>query len=299
MSKLSKLLAVLLLLQLGLAAALWGHDRSERHQQQAGPLLTLERSRLDSLTLSGPDGSLTLVREDGRWRLPGLGQLPVNERKLERALDQALALEAGWPVASTAASHGRFKVAEEGYERRLSFKAGNDELVLLLGSSPAFRLSHVRLAGSDAVYQGEISAYQWPLAAEDWLDKGLLALDRLTRIQGGDFALEHRDEQWTLAGDGQGDATAIQALVGKLRGLRVSGWQPELPAGAESAGELTVNRGDQQWHYRFSRAGDSHFVERGDHRGAFTLASGDFDRLARASADSLSAKEAPAPEPVE
>jgi hypothetical protein len=183
------ILTGLLLLQLGLALGLYWH-RLEPDAGDLTPVPLLDAgARVAELRISDMQQEALLVLKDGQWRLPALADLPADGAKVEAALARLKRTATGWPVTTTAASHQRFEVAPDNYQRRLVLSAGGRPVELFLGTSPGFRKVHLRRAGEEAVYAVGLSAYELPADDNDWLDKEGLASESVDRIDGPDFTL--------------------------------------------------------------------------------------------------------------
>lgn len=213
----------LLLAQLALALllALRGADLGPAMAQ--GPLLDYPRDAVNQILVTGSDGEAAeLVRTDGVWRLPALGDFPAAPFKIDGLLDKIAAAERRLPVATSPEALRRFRVAEDVFERRIRLAAEGRELgVLYLGDSPGFRRLFVRSGGEQAVYEAEIGLFDAPSAASDWADRTALHLDESTieRIELPDLTLERVDQGWRLADPAPGETLDQAAAAAAVRQL--------------------------------------------------------------------------------
>lgn len=220
-------LSALLVVQL--AAALWlaADHRQGSREQQTGPLLTLAPEQVDRIRIEEPEQpALELVKQDGRWRLPGYYGLAAQDSKVDSLLRKLGELNRTWPVATTEASAKRFEVAADKHQRKLVLsQGGQEQATLYLGTSPGMRQTHVRRADESDVYALGLNHHDLPAQAKDWVDTGLLQVGttELSRIEGPDFVLSRNEGQWRLEGLNEQEVTdegAVQRLLGSLRNLR-------------------------------------------------------------------------------
>lgn len=180
MQKTIRLLALLLGVQLMVAVALGLSGSRLSVPAQAGPLVEVDKARVDRLTIEGPDSAkVTLAKVDGQWRLPDAGDFPADGKRVDQLLDRLVELKAGTPVANSRSAQERFKVDEKQFERRITLDAGSDTLATLyLGTSPGLRRIHARKDGEEAIHSVEFASYDAPARPADWEDKTVLAVPR-------------------------------------------------------------------------------------------------------------------------
>ncbi|MDT8406310.1 MAG: DUF4340 domain-containing protein [Methylococcales bacterium] len=289
MNRTFKILGGLLVAQVLLAAVLWGVNRPQ--SKTAEPLLNIDPAAVDQIEIADADKTVELVLKEGRWQLPALADLPAAAGKVRQLIEKLAGFKPDWPETTTAASHQRFELAEDHFQRRIKLaSAGQMQADLLVGTSPGFRKSHVRKAGDDAVYALEISAFDLPTQAVDWLDKHLLAVSELSRIQGPDYALWQQDgiwqwhvEQWPDGAAPESDrldASKAVELAGALSSLSVlmPADPQEIP---DTALTLSVQgQDDRVYRYRFWKQGEAHYVRRDDVAKTFVFSAFDFKRIA-------------------
>lgn len=176
---------------------------------------------LDAITpnqveILGPDEeSIKLVRRDGAWQVDDLGGFPADGAKLESMLDELKEIRVRRPVVSSDRYHASFKVGEDDHEARVRLwddGEGDPDVDLIIGSSPNFRTSHVRLAGEDEVYEASgVSPYDMRPAGNSWIDRDLVDADPtgvvgvlLTNAAGG-FELVKQAGIWTVSAPAHGE----------------------------------------------------------------------------------------------
>ncbi|MCX2800777.1 DUF4340 domain-containing protein [Microbulbifer thermotolerans] len=298
MKKLQFYLSGFLALQLILAAGLfWREQHQQSLQQQREALLAVTPGQLQRLEISAGDDTVSLKKEGDHWLLPELHNLPVDSEKLQSLLDKIADLKAGWPVATSAASHERFEVAEDKFQKRLRFYSGGEKPVaeLYVGTSPGFRKVHVRAAGDDAIYAVTLNSYEMPAQANNWLDKQLLAAGDVERITGPDYRLEKREGKWQFAeGEKKLDADKARQLAVALRSLRITKPADEVPEADPVRLQVTGSEGELE--YEFMQADDRFFVRRGDREQLFELSRYDYERIADLRNEALVLEEKEEPE---
>ena len=184
------------------------------------------------------DDVLTLVRQGGEWRVDNLGGFPADGQKVDDLLEDLKQLTVRRPVVSSGRYHAAFKVSGDEYEARVLLwdePADDPQVDLIVGSSPNFRSSHVRLAGEDAVYEVRgLSPYDLRPDSANWIDKNFVDTDEARVIgltltnESGSFELEKQEGVWkvlspaTAAGQ-ELDADKADALIRALSSIRLSG----------------------------------------------------------------------------
>ncbi|WP_066961178.1 DUF4340 domain-containing protein [Microbulbifer sp. Q7] len=286
MKNLQMALSGVLALQLVLAAGLfWESSSRQQAQAQSTPLVQAETDALQRLEIVGEKESVTLVKQEDQWQLPGLHDLPVDRDKLDTLLEKLNALKGTWPIATSNSARERFEVAEDKFRKRLKlYTAEGDDpaLELFVGTSPGFRKVHVRRAGDDAIYAVELNSFDLPSTADNWLDKTLLAAGDLTRIQGPDYTLEKSEDGWAFAADNGEETPAVdpgkaRELATALEKLRITKAVDEAPE--VEATEFVVKAGNGERRYHFASADDKYYVRRDDRDQLFETAKYDFDRV--------------------
>jgi len=125
-------------------------------------------------------------------------------------------------VATSEEALKRFKVADEGFERKLTLERGDEPpVVLYLGDSPGFRRLFVRAGGDPAVYDAELGLFDAPDKADSWSNRSLLHLDaeKVERLMLPGLTLERKDDGWRLAGLDKGQEQDQGAVDDAVRAL--------------------------------------------------------------------------------
>ena len=172
--------------------------------------------------------AVSLVSENGEWLISSADNFPVSEAKIKKFLDEFINMEKSWPVATTEAAAKGFKVTDNDYNKKITFKNKDDvKAVLLLGTSPTFRAVNARIAGKDEIYSLALNAYDVTAKNDDWRDRDLLKvkqedleeiavnnllLKKNDMVPGG-FALDVLNDNEVMSKDG------VLSLVDKVTGL--------------------------------------------------------------------------------
>jgi hypothetical protein len=193
------------------------------------PLLAVDPATVTAIDIANGDGSQTtrLTRGDEGWVLSDLAGFPADSPRIDQLLQDLSQLKRPLPVATSEAAQKRFKVADDGFERRLTLHGQKGDIAtLLVGESPGFRRVFARLKGEPAVYDVRLALFDLSASSDDWIDHTRLRLDRagIKRISGGDWALVHGDNSWSLDGSDQHvDTQAVDDLLSRLAGLSYRG----------------------------------------------------------------------------
>jgi hypothetical protein len=188
--------------------------------------------------LGADEESIELVKRDGQWRVDELGGFPADGQKIEDLLGDLQDVRVRRPVVSSGRYHASFKVAEDGHEARIRLWDDDDDepdVDLILGSSPNFRSTHVRLAGEDAVYEARgLSPYDIRPATDSWIQQELVEGDATEVVgltltnESGSFELVKREGSWMVAlpedaVDVELDQGKVDSFVRTAVSLRLSG----------------------------------------------------------------------------
>jgi hypothetical protein len=264
-------LAGLLALQLLIALGQNLSAPSTRAFAPQTPLLDFEPAQVTAIRLEGTDGAdpVRLERRDGgAWVIGELGDFPAAGFKADQLLTTLAALKRPLPTATSAEARARFKVADTGFNRRLTLEGAQGPIVtLILGETPRFKRLFGRPADDSSIYELDLAIADVSNRRVDWLDQGQLRLDqeKITAIEGPDWRLEKDGENWHLAGAGANerlDQDKARELVRTLANLsyRDVFAATESPAEdqAESALELKLELGEGQSRaYRIAKLAES------------------------------------------
>jgi hypothetical protein len=184
----------------------------------------------------GSEETITLIRTEGSWILGDPDGYPADAGKIRDLLEDLESLQVRRPVVSSDRYHDTLKVTEEEHERRVRIYREIDDdpaFELFLGSSPNYRIHHVRLSGDDRVYEQQaLTPYALDTGAGSWVDQepvdlpaGAVIVGVTLRNGHGAFEAESVEGTWRLLsppGAGEPDGSAVDSWVRSLVTLRLS-----------------------------------------------------------------------------
>lgn len=272
MRKTITMAAALLVLQLGLVAALSFRDGGREGVRPDSPFLTVTPDAVTSLEIIGPEKDRIVLQKgaDG-WILPEFFGAPVRSEQITALLVRIAELKQGFAVAKTTAAANRFKVADDLFQRHVLVKEGDRTVGdFYLGTSPGFRQIHARRAGSEDIIAVELSTFELETGAEQWLDKEMFRQkqEEMQAISFADFTLVKKEDSWQLEGLPEGvstNASAVADLVAKASGLTIQtivAPQEGEPLFAKPPAlqySISVKDG-RSVVYRLARAGDDMYI---------------------------------------
>ena len=256
MTKLNRILVVLLVLQLGLAAVvLWPRRVATEDAQSLFP--DLEANRVVRVTITGADGDrIEMAKDGGDWVLAEADDYPVQSGEVSALLVKIAGLQTGQPVAETSSSHERLGVAEDAYQRLVEFELDDGTgYTLYVGTSPTYGASHVRAGGQDQVYlTSDLLTADVGVLPTDWADRTYFSVpqDQVMRLrlenQNGEFTfirlvsggeLAPVQELWSMADLTQDETlntTAVDTLLSRAASVLM-----QQPLGTEEKSEYGMD----------------------------------------------------------
>ncbi len=197
MTKLNRILVVILVLQLGLAAVvLWPRRATTEGGQSLFP--DLETNRVVHVTITGSDGSqIEMAKEGADWALAEADDYPVQSSEVSALLVKIAGLRTGQPVTETSGSHERLGVAEDAFERMVELELDDGtRYTLYVGTSPSYGATHIRADGQDQVYlTSDLLTSDVGVLPTDWADRTYFSVpqDEVMRL-----ALENGNGEFTF-----------------------------------------------------------------------------------------------------
>jgi len=132
----------------------------------------------DGTTASTKNSTLTMRDENGKWVLPNYQNFAAQPEKVAQLLEKLSHLKRGWVVANSQASADRFKVKADDFSRKLVFLSqGKPVQTLLIGTTPRFKYTHVRVGTEDNIYEVPFGVHEVSIAAQDWINAAYLHSD--------------------------------------------------------------------------------------------------------------------------
>lgn len=219
----SKVLGLLLLVQVALIGAIWFSD--QLFDEGATPFLTFDATAVQTIEIAETGQEIEIERLSGDdassvWQLPD--GLPADNTKVNDFIDKLLeAGTADWAVAKTDSAKTRFEVADDNYQRHIRLLEDEEDALaeFYLGTSPGFGKVHMRLQGEDDIYSVNFANHEAPADISDWVDKSLLQpkgrlqfVSRTDAPKGG-WRLDNRKAGWKVKQGAGVVPTLDQSLV--------------------------------------------------------------------------------------
>jgi len=280
MTRFNKLLIGLFAVQILLAVGIYIGSQPLSVESMQRVLLDGNSDQVNQITIEGADGKqVQLTKADKQWQLTNYHQLSADQNKIEQALANLSNTKSGWPVATTSSSQARFEVSDEKYQTRITLADGDKEQQLYLGTSPGFKQVHLRKAGEDNIYTVKLNSYDFPVEANEWLDRTLVQPEGdITSLEGPGFSISKQGSEWQLP-DGKGTLVKeeLNKLVNALKSLSV------LAAVEKVAGEpeysLSVKSAKKSINYHFFSQEDNHYLSHDGYSQAFKISKSDYEKI--------------------
>jgi len=256
MTKLNRILVVLLVFQVALAAVvLWPRRATTEGGQSLFP--DLETNRVVRVTITGPDGGqIEMAKAGADWVLPEADDYPVQSGEVSALLVKIAGLQTGQPVTETSSSHERLGVAEDAFERMVVLEMDDGtRYTLFVGTSPSYGATHIRADGQDQVYlTSDLLTSDVGVLPTDWADRTYFSVpqDQVMRLslenENGEFVfvrmvsggeLAPAQEIWSMADLAQDETlnkTAVETLLSRATSVLM-----QQPLGTEEKAEYGMD----------------------------------------------------------
>lgn len=228
MNRLNRILSIALVVQLIVAALVFLPRTLQSDTEGDRPLFEgVEASQIVALTITDGEGaSIQMAKQGEGWVLPEADDYPLLADKVTAVLDKIAALKADRVVTETAGSHKRLRVADDDFERLVSYEMEDGAVhEFYLGSAPSYGATHIRAKGDDRVaLTGELTAYDLTLDVTAWADRAYLTIPKedvvAITVENAQGTLEFRrdGETWGFADPAEGqefDAAKFQTLLSR------------------------------------------------------------------------------------
>jgi len=299
MNKAVLALSALLAVQVGVAVEMNMRSSGLAGEQAKMALLSFPAGDVSRLAITDVDGTtVTLAKKGAGWVLPDQKDFPADGTKVKGVIDDLVAAQESAPVATSSGAVERFKVAKDGFERKVVFGPADKPLgTVYLGLSQGTQQVNVRRSDQEGVRLIDFGIYRLEANPDRWADNSVLktAADKITGLAWGKVKLERTSAKpadataaapetasaktqdkapasavsWTLEGDTPQTVKVddVDKLLGKLASLSITGLATEGPkAGDTPVLELTISLdGGKTKTYRiFAQKDDSFIVEASD-----------------------------------
>lgn len=252
MSRINKILAVVLAVQVVLILVMWrsgsGHSLAKLEPLtdiDAAAVTRLEiYDRLESPGDKAPEPAIVLAKKGDGWVLASHYDYPADKTKVGDFIDKLAKMQSRGPVTTRVERHRQLGVAKDHYERKLVVHSGDKAVTIYLGTSAGRGKTAVRLDGSDGTHGvAGITAYAAATEARSWVDAKYFEnpdkpiAEVSVENAAGHFELKKKDGAWKhMAGDApvvapagkELDASAVTSMVNQLGTLWLA--EPADPA---------------------------------------------------------------------
>jgi|GEM_PF-4387476 len=200
----NQLLGGLLVLQLLLLVVLNVDAGGTAASSSEEPLLKFARGDVEKISIEGEGGKdkIVLEKKDGKWVLPSKYNFPVSDSALTGFMDKLMAIKQTWPVASTEIGAKQLRTNGDNFKGRVIFSSSKSDLdTLLVGTSPEFRKSHIRVASNPSTFSADLSVHEASPYPEFWYEKKLFDIDtdKILSLRIGDVELKREGDKLILA----------------------------------------------------------------------------------------------------
>ena len=175
MRRLIHILAALLIVQVVLAVVLDRAGPDLSPSASDNPMIVLDGKPITRLVIDGIDSQVTLEKKSDHWVIPTINDFSADQDKVAELINKLKSIKRNLPVSTSAASRERFRVADDGFERRIQvFVDGSVAADIFLGTAPRSRMIHVRQREDTAVFETQMGLHHASATTQEWLDKALL-----------------------------------------------------------------------------------------------------------------------------
>ena len=175
MRRLIHILAAVLIVQVVLAVVLNRAGPDLSPSASDSPMIVLDGKPITRLVIDGIDSQVALEKKSDHWVIPIINDFSADQDKVAELINKLKSIKRNLPVSTSAASRERFRVADDGFERRIQIFV-DDSLAaeIFLGTAPRSRMIHVRQREDTAVFETQMGLHHASATTQEWLDKALL-----------------------------------------------------------------------------------------------------------------------------
>ena len=222
MSKLNKILVVILIIQLALTAFVFW----PKSTVQAGEPLFADfaASEVAKLTIrDNEDNVIVLAKNGENWVLPEADDFPVQADKVSTLLEKLEGIKGNRLVTQTEASHNRLKVDENDFNRLIEIElADGTQHKLYVGSSGGASATHVRADGQPEVYLADMNTFDVSAQPSGWIDTLYVEIPQENVVavklenENGTFEFAKEGDTWTMLDLAEDEVFNESGLTGML-----------------------------------------------------------------------------------
>jgi hypothetical protein len=217
---LTYLLGLLVLLAVATVLVMQKPGEQSREQSAGDPLVKYDSAAVDKLEIMSKDGTITLLREGGKWMLVAPVRYPADELAVTTAVGKGRDLKITALVSTNPAKQNIYAV--DSTATLVKVYANNNLVAQFRVGKPAssWTETYVRREGSDEVYtvEGAVT-HTFAKSANDWRDRYIFKADQNSiaevKFQFGDttFVLARKDSlTWAIGTDSTINANVTSFL---------------------------------------------------------------------------------------
>lgn len=200
------LLFVILALQTALLVFLY-RPGQETTAPQLQLFAELQPGQVSSLTITDDEGKSITLDKAAAWKVGAEGY-PGDPESIDAFLNKIAALRSSRLVTTTRGSHGRLKVSDSLFNKKVTIRQQDKELTLLIGTSPNSKSVHLRRSGDNEVHQvSGLAAWEVQTEPSSWWQDQYVAIDgdqlrgvHLTNAHGSLTISKNEEGKWLLEG---------------------------------------------------------------------------------------------------
>lgn len=233
MSKLQKVLLIILAVQLALVGVVFWPKQSKANTESA-LLGTLKAEDVVGLKITDMDGKqISFSKLDNAWMLSEADNFPAKSDKVEAALEKIFEINTSRLIAEKETSQKQLEVSADQYQRRIELiLLDGSQKTLYIGSATGSNTVNVRLDGQNETYlTSALTASDFGTKTASWVDTSYVSVPS-TQVKSieidnanGSFAFQKDlNSQWQMAGlmeDEILNSSQVDDLVGSAAVLNL------------------------------------------------------------------------------
>ncbi|MEZ4752803.1 MAG: DUF4340 domain-containing protein [Bdellovibrionota bacterium] len=266
MRSLVKPLAIILIAQLALFAALdWSSNSFEPFNSDE-PILTFDKSKINKVNIETAEQKFEALKKDKKWVLPAINNFPADSDKISELVTQLSYAPRSIPVGSTKNTQKQLKVLDDSFEKKITLSGDNVKAELIIGTSPSFKKNYVRNAAEDTVFNIETGNWELSPDPKAWLDFEYLYFEpsKVSMYTSEDFEITVSDNKYTIQGSDKNlDQTKVSDYIKQLSEIKFTELLEKDPVVKSSKADFyfSVMLPDKERVYNFYKDGkDSNYI---------------------------------------
>ena len=190
-------------------------------------LLELHFADLNKVQIEVPEKEVIILEKNAeKWILPNASNFPVSSEKLESLVNNLFEMQRPFPVGSTKSAAKKLQVADNDFQKKVTFFKEKEEVALLLGTSPNFKRIHARVSGEDEIYAINLNTYDIPNEDKAWYDPNALNfnLETIKAFQVSELEVKKEGGNYSISSEvpegkelNQAETSSLFSKVAKVR----------------------------------------------------------------------------------